>query len=575
VAKSLDQTGVMQVNGAWATRVQYEAAMSGARAGTLELRFMQGRAEIARLSLAADQVTETLGAKNGNAIARHLATDANKYLETVRGELRGRQLHYGEISLPGAALRVEENSIGLARERDPSPEPKPKKPEPSVHTAPADEPKREEPPLQGSPRPDGAGAPPRRHAMPAHIAAKYLVKDDRYHFDDQTVAFIDQGSRLTVKTHNTAVIKDLVEIAQARGWQSLSVTGTKSFRREAWREAYAAGLAVSGYSPTGIERAAADRDRERRSMAREPSAPRDASSPSAPSEPGTVAAARNAARPVTNPAQGIVYGTLIEHGVAPYRNDEKNTASYYVTLQDEAGVKRTHWGVGLEAALLRAESRPALGDRVGLARIGSTPVTVMARTPGADGVTVAQPIDTKRHQWRIEKEEFLRGQVDAKNEASTPTPSDARATVSARPPEAPTVVPGGALTREQEVAAAIRSAETTREELQLKYPELNKAVFQHLASHEQFAEAYVKAGLIRETDRAQVIAQMRERLAAQLEQGKPVREPDNKQVNTLIRRSVNRVAADIGRPVVEVRTPSVESLASPKPLVREEAQVRA
>ena len=535
---------------------------------------MKGRAEIARISMAADQVPETLGVENGAAIARHVATDANKYLETVRGELRGRQLHYGEIRLPGAELQVEENSIGLAQEREPSPPPKPQKAEPSAHAAAAEEPERTEPPSQGSPEPDEAGDPPRRHAMPAHIAAKYLVKDDRYHFDDQTVAFIDQGSRLTVKTHNAAVIKDLVEIAQARGWQTLSVTGTKSFRREAWREAYAAGLTVSGYSPTGIERAAADRDRERRSMAREPSMPRAASSPSAPSEPGSAAVSRTAARGVMNPAQGIVYGTLIEHGIAPYRNDEKNTASYYVTLQDEAGVRRTHWGVGLEAALLLAESRPAIGDRVGLARIGSTPVTVITRT-AADGVTVAQPIETKRHQWRIEKEEFLRGQADAKSQAIPQTPSEGRATVSTGPSEAPTAAPGGALTREQEVAAAIRSAETTREELQLKYPELNKAVFQHLASHEQFADAYVKAGLIRETDRAQVIAQMRERLAAQVEQGKPVREPDNKQVNTLIRRSVNRVAADIGRPVVEVRTPSVESLAGPKSLVREEAQVRA
>ena len=104
------------------------------------------------------------------------------------------------------------------------------------------------------------------------------------------------------------------------------------------------------------------------------------------------------------------------------------------------------------------------------------------------------------------------------------------------------------LTPEQEVAAAIRSAATTREELQLKYPEVNQAVFQHLASHDQFAEAYVRSGLIREADRAQVIAQMRERLASKIEQGEKLREPDNNQVSTLIRRSVNRVAADIGRP---------------------------
>jgi 2-oxoglutarate dehydrogenase complex dehydrogenase (E1) component-like enzyme len=109
--------------------------------------------------------------------------------------------------------------------------------------------------------------------------------------------------------------------------------------------------------------------------------------------------------------------------------------------------------------------------------------------------------------------------------------------------------------------------------LQLKYPELNQAVFRHLASHDQFADAYVKYGLIRESDRAQVIAQMRDRLASQLEKGARIREPDNKEVNTLIRRSVNRVAADIGRPPVEIQPRTPESPAAT--VTREDVQVRA
>ena len=141
--------------------------------------------------------------------------------------------------------------------------------------------------------------------------------------------------------------------------------------------------------------------------------------------------------------------------------------------------------------------------------------------------------------------------------------------------QAPPPEPGSkALTRDQEAAAAIRSAATTREELQLKYPEINKAVFQHLASHDQFADAYVKSGLIRESDRAQVIAQMRDRLASKLEQGAVIREPDNKEVNTLIRRSVNRVAADIGRPPLEIQPRTAEAPARTT-VTREDVQVRA
>jgi hypothetical protein len=146
--------------------------------------------------------------------------------------------------------------------------------------------------------------------------------------------------------------------------------------------------------------------------------------------------------------------------------------------------------------------------------------------------------------------------------------------VSATKEGLPKELGGKSLTREQEAAAAIRSAAITREELQLKYPELNKAVFQHLASHDQFAEAYIKSGLIRESDRAQVIAQMRDRLAGKLEQGALIREPDDKEVNTLIRRSVNRVAADIGRPPVKIE-PRTPELSARTAGAREDAQVRA
>jgi hypothetical protein len=67
---------------------------------------------------------------------------------------------------------------------------------------------------------------------------------------------------------------------------------------------------------------------------------------------------------------------------------------------------------------------------------------------------------------------------------------------------------------------------------------------------------------------------MRDRLAGKLEQGAVIREPDDKEVNTLIRRSVNRVAADIGRPPVEIqaRTPELPARTA---VTRVDVQVRA
>lgn len=581
MARSYNQTGVMQVNGAWATRVTYEADVVGPRAGFVELRFMQGRAEVARVSLGSDEVAKILGSENGAAIARHIATDAAKYLPTVRGELKGRRLRYGEISLPSIGSGLKENSIGLARERGLLEVTDPKATTPSAAATStrdqASAPEREEslsqPPLQGASEKPNSNI--RKSRVPEHIAAKYLVRDDRYHFDDQTVAFIDKGSRLTVQTHNAAVLKDLVEIAKSRDWQAVSVTGTQSFRRDAWRAAYVEGLSVSGYTPSGVELAAANRERERRAGTHERVEPAERAFGRSPSGPGESAAEKGAARTPSQPDRGIQYGTLVDHGAAPYQHDASNSASYYVTLRDAAGAERTHWGVGLEEAIMVAKSRPTIGDRVGLHRVGATAVTVTTRAPGPDGEMLTREVDAKRNQWRIEKEEYLRGNVDAKAEAASTRPTDAsRTATNTSSRDASSAAAGGTFLRAREVAAAIRSAETTREELQLKFPEINKAVFQHIAAHEQFAESYVKAGLIRETDRAQVIAQLRERLAVQVEQGKTLRELDNKEVATLIRRSVNRVAADIARPAVEVKSLKVEPPITPKPLVREDVQVR-
>jgi len=451
MANNLDQTGVIQVDGAWVTSVKYSAEVLGADTGHVDLRFMQGRTEVGRIAIDRERLSEVLGEPNRSAIERHIANDADKYLAVVAGELRGRQLHYQKVSLARPEPGPMENSIRPT----PTPERSASAAELASRSAPP-APARE---TDAAPSPDAldvretdtekrrrvsntreAQARTTTAPVPAPIAAKYLIRGNTYHFDDQTVAFIDKGSSLTVQTHNKAIILDLIAIAQAREWRAVSVSGTKAFRREVWSAASAAGLTVSGYTPSELERVAAERARGRREANSSPAAtPRE-----------------------TSPE-------------APHRSNS----------------------------------------------------------------------------------------TDSEKTAVSPTKPDASQELGSK-----------TLTREQEAAAAIRSAATTREELQLKYPELNKAVFQHLASHDQFADAYVKNGLIRESDRAQVIAQMRDRLAAKLEQGTVIREPNDKEVNTLIRRSVNRVAADIGRAPLEIQPRAAEAAAR-TPAAREDAQVRA
>jgi len=593
MAKNLDQTGVVQVNGAWATSIRFQMNAEHRNGeGELDLRFMQGRAEVLRVVVPRGEVVELLGENNRAAIEKQIL-NAPQREEVIKGELSGPQLHYREFTLEATGPRVEANAIEVTRLRSVESNSTPS----TVGVGAAartssDAAEAIDGPPTGTATDRGevgdkgrdearrrAAAPEKplpkkaeHAAVPDHIASKYLVRDDKYHFDDRTVAFVDKGSKLTVETHNKAVIQDLIAIAKARDWQEIKVTGTETFRREVWKESYAAGLDVKGYKPSELELQAANKERVRRNGPNELSAedrpPPGGQTPSVPSRP----------RNPRDQSKQEFFGTLVAHGDAPYQNDPTKSASYYVTLRDEAGRERTHWGVGLAEAMKNAQTAPVVGDQVGIQRVGVTPVIVPLAKVDAHGAVVTEQINAKRNQWVVEKIDYFKSGTASLSEAQArPTSSTAERPLAPTTVEvdSKTVMPQG-MTREQEVAAAIRSATTTREELQLKYPELNKAVFSHLASHDQFARAFVDAGLIRESDRAQVIAQMRERLAGQIERGAPIQEPDNKQIATVIRRSVNRVAADIGRPPVEVVAQrSAERVITPKTMVREDPQVRA
>jgi putative DNA primase/helicase len=593
MAKNVDQTGVVQVNGAWATSIRFQMNAEHRNGeGELDLRFMQGRAEVLRVVVPRGEVVELLGENNRASIEKQIL-NAPQREEVIKGELSGPQLHYREFTLEATGPRVEANAIEVTRLRSVESNSTPS----TVGVGAAartssDAAEAIDGPPTGTATDRGEGGDKGRDearrlaaapekplpkkaehaAVPDHIASKYLVRDDKYHFDDRTVAFVDKGSKLTVETHNKAVIQDLIAIAKARDWQEIKVTGTETFRREVWKESYAAGLDVKGYKPSELELQAANKERVRRNGPNELSAedrpPPGGQTPSVPSRP----------RNPGDQSKQEFFGTLVAHGVAPYQNDPTKSASYYVTLQDEAGRERTHWGVGLAEAIKNAQTAPVVGDQVGIQRVGVTPVIVPLAKVDAHGAVVTEQINAKRNQWVVEKIDYFKSGTALLSEAQArPTSSTAERPLAPTTAEvdSKTAMPQG-MTRDQEVAAAIRSATTTREELQLKYPELNKAVFSHLASHDQFARAFVDAGLIRESDRAQVIAQMRERLAGQVERGAPIQEPDNKQIATVIRRSVNRVAADIGRPPVEVVAErSAERVITPKTMVREDPQVRA
>ncbi|WP_421388582.1 Ti-type conjugative transfer relaxase TraA, partial [Agrobacterium tumefaciens] len=86
-------------------------------------------------------------------------------------------------------------------------------------------------------------------------------------------------------------------------------------------------------------------------------------------------------------------GRLVDHGIAPYEHNPQSRESYFVTLENDKGERRTVWGVDLKRAM--RDASPEIGDRIGLQHEGATPVTLPDGTRG------------ERNAWRVVKGDAL------------------------------------------------------------------------------------------------------------------------------------------------------------------------
>src|ERR1700728_1787426 len=183
-------------------------------------------------------------------------------------------------------------------------------------------------------------------AVPDDVRRRFVQVGRRYHFPDGARAFTDRGSRLTTPSENTEVIGSLVAIAQARGWETISLSGTDRFRQEAWFQARLAGLEVRGYVPSEAEQERLVRAVARR---REPSAESERGSVGERDRDDRQGSAREsgpadavASAPETRARERLLVGRLLDHGRATYRHEPRQPASYFVKIETARG-EQTLW----------------------------------------------------------------------------------------------------------------------------------------------------------------------------------------------------------------------------------------
>jgi len=119
--------------------------------------------------------------------------------------------------------------------------------------------------------------------LPEPVRRRYYVEDHgrewRLFVDAQSRRAVieDRGRRLLARRSDPNAVRDMARIAEHRGWRTVEVGGSRTFRREAWLAARTLGLEVRGYSHTERDR----QELERRLAARE----REGASPEAGSPP--------------------------------------------------------------------------------------------------------------------------------------------------------------------------------------------------------------------------------------------------------------------------------------------------
>jgi len=114
--------------------------------------------------------------------------------------------------------------------------------------------------------------------LEAALAERYLIKrapvtvgdvtigrtEYRFRGDTTRVAFTESTFRLATDNNSPSVARSMVDVAEARNWRALRVSGNEDFRRMVWLEASVRGVKAVGYEPSQGDLEALRKERDAR-----------------------------------------------------------------------------------------------------------------------------------------------------------------------------------------------------------------------------------------------------------------------------------------------------------------------
>ena len=86
----------------------------------------------------------------------------------------------------------------------------------------------------------------------------------RFRGDTSRVAFTESTFKLATDTNSPSVARSMVDVAEARNWRALRVSGNEEFKRMVWLEASVRGVKAVGYEPNQVDLDVLKKEREAR-----------------------------------------------------------------------------------------------------------------------------------------------------------------------------------------------------------------------------------------------------------------------------------------------------------------------
>jgi hypothetical protein len=425
--QGFSESGAFNINGQWATSVRYEAKLEEGQVAGVNAKFMNGRKQVATAQLESrDTAVEVLGERNVANIEAGQGKDKDSQGDIAKGKLQAEHLAYKQSHTPD---RKPENTIEAGNDRETEAEldadvrkwvenrrrqsqqqrvQNEKIVTAEAVTLTADAALLGDGETGSKNQTDRNSNEDRQKAIPDHVAKRFVQVDDKYYFPDKSLAFEDRGGKLATRSENQEVVRSLVAIAQARGWNKIIARGSEEFRRSTWLEGSLQGIEVGGYKATVVEKAHLASLMERQDPERGADLPNSieqgrtrTSNQARPenTQEGHQEAVQAPSGPAIAQRPGAITGKLVSHGPAPYNDDPKKEESYFVELETRTGTRKV-WGVDLERAI--NESGVSSGENITVEKLGSKPVTAKERVFDDKGNEVgARSVDTHRNKWLV------------------------------------------------------------------------------------------------------------------------------------------------------------------------------